>query len=50
MQDISDKVWNTNEIVAFALKNDMQVVIASKRNRKKQRCYDKELYHKQHVM
>ena len=28
----------------------MQVVIPTKRNRKKQRCYDKDLYKKRHVV
>ena len=47
---MADRGYDTNEIVTFAPENGMQLVIPSKRNRKKQRCYDKELYKKRHIV
>ena len=47
---LADRAYDTNQIVTFALSCDMQVVIPSKRTRKRQRNYDKELYKMRHVV
>ena len=47
---LGDRGYDTNEIVEFAEKSGMIVVIPSKKNRKKQRTYDKDLYKLRHLV
>lgn len=47
---LGDRGYDTDEIVEFAEKNGMVVVIPSKKNRKKQRTYDEDLYKLRHLV
>ena len=47
---IADKGYDTDEIVDLAQDAGMQVVIPPKKNRKKQREYDKYLYSLRHLV
>ena len=47
---IADRAYDTNEIREYAMGNGLTVVIPSKRNRKKQCDYDKELYKVRHIV
>ena len=47
---IADKGYDSNEIINLARCAGMQVVIPPKRNRKKQREYDKYLYRLRHLV
>ena len=41
---IADRAYDTNLIVTTCLRNGVETVIPSKKNRKEQRYYDKKLY------
>ena len=45
-----DRGYDTNEIVNYALKQGMQVVIPPKKNRVEQRDYDKYIYKLRHLV
>jgi transposase len=47
---LGDRGYDTDAIIEFAQKNGMQVVIPPKKNRKKQRAYDKDLYKLRHLV
>ena len=47
---LGDCGYDTDEIVEFAEKSGMIVVIPSKKNRKKQRVYDEDLYKLRHLV
>lgn len=47
---LADRGYDTNDIIAYALSQDMEVVIPSTRNRKEQREYDKYLYKLRHLV
>jgi transposase len=47
---IADKGYDSDEVVGLAHSAGMQVVIPPKRNRKKQREYDKYLYRLRHLV
>ena len=47
---LADRGYDTDEIIDFAEKNGMIVVIPPKKNRKEQRPYDKELYKLRHLV
>jgi transposase len=47
---LADRGYDTDEIIEFAEKNGMIVVIPSKKNRKEQRPYDKDLYKLRHLV
>ena len=47
---LGDRGYDTDEIVEFAEKSGMIVVIPSKKNRKKQRVYDEDLYKLRHLV
>jgi transposase len=47
---LADRGYDTNTIVAAAQTAGMQVVIPPKKNRKKQREYDKDLYKLRHLV
>lgn len=47
---IADKGYDSDEIVRFAKKQGMYPVIPSRKNRKKQREYDKHLYKLRHLV
>ena len=46
----ADRGYDTNEIIDYAIKSNMKVVIPPKRNRIKQREYDKYLYKMRHII
>ena len=46
----ADKAYDTNNIVTYATKHKMQVVIPPKKNRKEQRAYDEHLYKLRHLV
>jgi len=47
---LADRAYDTNSIVKKAKEAGMQVVIPPKKNRKKQRAYDEELYKLRHLI
>ena len=47
---LADRGYDTSEIIAFALSAVMNVVIPSKKDRKKQREYDHHLYKIRHLV
>ncbi|AXY11555.1 hypothetical protein CUC43_33840 (plasmid) [Bacillus thuringiensis LM1212] len=47
---IADKGYDSDEIVRFAKKQGMNPVIPPRKNRKKQREYDKHLYKLRHLV
>jgi len=47
---LADKGYDTDDIVIAAETAEMQVVIPPKKNRKKQRKYDKHLYKLRHLV
>ena len=47
---IADRGYDTNSIIENAIKSNMKVVIPSKRNRKIQRDYDKDVYKIRHLV
>ena len=47
---LGDRGYDKYEIVEFAEKSGMIVVIPSKKNRKKQRAYDEDLYKLRHLV
>jgi transposase len=47
---LADRGYDSNEIVAAAIRNGMKVCIPPKRNRKEQREYDAYLYKLRHVV
>lgn len=47
---IADKGYDSDKIVRFAKKQGMNPVIPSRKNRKKQRKYDKFLYKLRHLV
>jgi transposase len=47
---IADKGYDTNDIIEYARRRGMKVVIPSKKNRVEQREYDIELYKKRHLV
>lgn len=47
---LADRGYDTNDIIAYALSQDMEVVIPSTRNRKEQQEYDKYLYKLRHLV
>jgi len=47
---IADKGYDSNEIIDFAQGAGMEVVIPPKKNRTKQRAYDKHLYRYRHLV
>ena len=46
----ADKAYDTDEIVNKAMFNNMQIVIPPKRNRRKQRYFNKQLYKLRHLV
>ena len=49
-QLIADRGYDTNAIIEQAAQQGMEVVIPSKKNRKKTRVYDKDLYKLRHLV
>jgi transposase len=47
---LADRGYDSNEIVRKAVSAGMQVVIPPRKNRKKQRNYDKDLYKLRHMV
>lgn len=47
---LADCGYDTNDIIAYALFQDMEVVIPSTKSRKEQREYDKYLYKLRHLV
>ena len=47
---LGDKGYDTNEIVEYAMLNNMQVVIPPKNNRIEQREYDEYIYKLRHLV
>jgi len=47
---IADKGYDTNDIIEYANRRGMKVVIPPKKNRIDQREYDKEVYKKRHLV
>ena len=47
---LADRRYDTNDILAYAVSADVEVVIPPKRNRKDQREYDKDLYKLRHLV
>ena len=47
---LADRGYDTDEIIEFAEKNGMIVVIPPKKNRKEQRSYDEDLYKLRHLV
>ena len=47
---IADKGYDSDEIVEYIEKSEMESVIPPRKNRLKQRTYDKELYKKRHLV
>jgi len=47
---LADKGYDTNDIIEFATKAEMEIVISPKSNRKEQREYDKEVYKSRHLI
>lgn len=47
---LSDRGYDTNQIIAYAAGVGMNVVIPAKRNRKQQREYDRYLYRLRHLV
>lgn len=47
---LADRGYDSNKIVEKAVSAGMQAVIPSKKNRKEQRAYDKELYKLRHLV
>ena len=47
---LADRGYDTNDIIAYALSQNMEVVIPPTRNRKEQREYDKYLYKLRHLV
>jgi transposase len=47
---LADKGYDTDEIIKFAQKSGINVVIPPKKNRKTQRIYDKYLYKLRHLV
>ena len=47
---LADRGYDTNSIISFALDCGMEVCIPPKKNRKEQRCYDKELHKWRHIV
>ena len=47
---IADRAYDTDEIITFSAEHYKIVVIPSKRNRKLQRDYDKEIYKMRHFV
>ncbi len=46
----ADRAYDTDEIICYALTSEMEVVIPSKRNRKKPRQHDEFLYKFRHLV
>ena len=46
---LADKAYDTDNIITLAKSKAMEIVIPSKKNRKIQREYDKELYKLRHL-
>ena len=46
---LADRGYDTNDIISYALSQDMEIVIPLTRNRKEQREYDKYLYKLRHL-
>jgi transposase len=47
---LADKGYDTDEIVKFAQKSNIKIIIPPKKNRKIQRNYDKYLYKLRHLV
>ena len=47
---LGDRGYDTNKIIDFAMSNGMQTVIPPKKNRVKQRNYDKFIYKIRHLV
>ncbi len=47
---LAERGYDSNEIIKKAVDNGMQAAIPSKRNRKEQRDYDRELYRVRHLV
>jgi len=47
---LADKGYDTNEIVAYLIEKDVEVVIPPKKNRVDQREYDKDIYKLRHLV
>jgi len=47
---ITDKGYDSDEIIKFATKQSMTLVIPPRKNRKEQRDYDKHLYKLRHLI
>ena len=47
---LADRGYDTDDIVAYAISQGMEVVIPSRKNRKEQREYDKYLYKIRHLV
>ena len=47
---LTDRGYDTNQIIAYAADAGMNIVIPAKRNRKQQREYDRYLYRLRHLV
>lgn len=47
---LADRGYDTNQIIAYAAGVGMKIVIPAKRNRKRQREYDRYLYRLRHLV
>ena len=47
---LADRGYDTDDIIAFALSQGMDIVIPPKKNRKEQREYDRYLYRIRHLV
>lgn len=47
---LADRGYDTNDIINYAAKHNMQIVIPPKKNRKDQRDYDEYLYKLRHLV
>jgi transposase len=47
---LADRGYDTNQIIAYAAGVGMNIVIPAKRNRKRQREYDRYLYRLRHLV
>ena len=45
-----DRAYDTDAIIAYAVENNMEIVIPPKKNRKVQRVYDEYLYKLRHLV
>ena len=47
---LADRGYDSDEIVGFAVENDIVPVIPPRKNRKRQRTYDRDLYKVRHLV